>query len=168
MPPVTLKAPAPGNWEDGDKDPDFKPLSREEAARWRSAQPRYSPWSVLRWQAVLAVLAGAVAWGIDGRASVVVSVLYGAAAVVLPTAVMAWGVTSSALSRWFAGVAQASLAGFFLWEGVKLLLSLAMLWSAPRIVAELNWLALLAGLVVVLKAHWLELGLRSLRPTSKS
>lgn len=43
---------------------------------------------------------------------------------------------------------------FVLWEGVKILLSVAMLWSAPRIVPGLNWLALLVGLVVVLKVYW--------------
>lgn len=142
-------------------------MTREEARQWRAGQPRHSPWTVLGWQVLLALLAAGLAWGISARASVAASVLYGAAAVVLPTAVMAWGLTSSALSRLFAGVAQASLAGFFLWEGVKLLLALAMLWSAPRIVADLNWLALVAGLVVVLKAYWLELWFRARRPQTK-
>jgi ATP synthase protein I len=41
-----------------------------------------------------------------------------------------------------------------LWEGVKILLVVAMLWSAPWIVPELNWLGLLAGLVLVLKVYW--------------
>lgn len=155
------------DWADGAQEEDFKPLTREEAQQWRAAQPRNSPWTVLGWQILLALLATGLAWGISNRASIVVSVLYGAAAVILPTAVMAWGLTSSALSRLFVGVAQASLAGFFLWEGVKLLLALAMLWSAPRIVADLNWLALVAGLVVVLKAYWLELWFRARRPQTK-
>ncbi len=154
---------AASGWEDGEQEEDFKPLTREQAQQWRAAQPRESVWAVLGWQVLLALLATGLAWLLSGRASVVASVFYGAAAVVLPSAVMAWGLTSSALSRLFAGVAKASLAGFFLWEGVKVLLVVAMLWSAPRIVADLNWLALVAGLVVVLKAYWLELWLRARR-----
>ncbi len=152
---------------DGAQEEDFKPLTREEAQQWRAGQPRYSPWAVLGWQVLLAVLVAGLIWVISGQTSIAASALYGAAAVILPTAVMVWGVTSSALSRLFAGAAQASLAGFFLWEGVKLLLALAMLWSAPRIVADLNWLALVAGLVVVLKAYWLELWFRARRPQTK-
>lgn len=152
---------AASDWADGEQDEDFKPLTREQAQQWRAAQPRFSPWSVLGWQVLLALLAGLLAWGLSQRVAVAASVLYGAAAVIVPTAVMAWGLTSGALARLFAGVAKASLAGFFLWEGVKVLLALAMLWSAPRIVPDLNWLALVAGLVVVLKAYWLELWFRS-------
>jgi ATP synthase protein I len=83
------------------------------------------------------------------------SVVYGAAAVVVPTALMAYGLTSSALSRLLAGFAQAAFAGFLLWEGIKILLSVALLWLAPMVVPGLNWLGLLAGLVVVLKVYWL-------------
>jgi ATP synthase protein I len=53
---------------------------------------------------------------------------------------------------------------FVLWEGVKLLLSVAMLWSAPRIVPDLNWLALVAGLVVVLKVYWFGFWIQARRP----
>ena len=82
---------------------------------------------------------------------VVKSVLYGAAAVVLPSALMAWGVTSSALARQVSGEAKASLANFFLWEGIKLVLVLVLLGLAPVLMEAVNWLALVAGLVVVLK-----------------
>jgi ATP synthase protein I len=80
--------------------------------------------------------------------------LYGAASVVIPTALMAWGMTSSALSRRSAGHVISMFMSFVLWEGVKILLTVAMLWSAPRIVPDLNWLALVAGLVLVLKVYW--------------
>ncbi|MCW5655980.1 ATP synthase subunit I [Hydrogenophaga sp.] len=166
-PRVTSTEPTPGSWEDGGEELEFKPLSHEEALRWRATQPRFSPWTVVGWQVLLAVLVTVLAWFLSTRVSVVASVSYGAAVVLVPTALMAWGMTSSALSRLFAGVAKASLAGFFLWEGVKLLLALAMLWSAPRIVTDLNWLALVAGLVVVLKAYWLGLLFGSRRPKSK-
>lgn len=168
MPKIAEDAPATvSDWADGGQEDDFKPLTREEAQQWRASQPRYAYWGVLGWQVLLAVLAAVMAWVLSARTAVVASVLYGAAAVILPTAVMAWGMTSSALSRLFAGVAKASLAGFFLWEGVKLLLALTMLWSAPRIVADLDWLALVAGLVVVLKGYWLELWFQARRPQTK-
>ena len=35
--------------------------------------------------------------------------------------------------------------------------SFAMLAAAPRLVSDLNWLALLAGLVLVMKTYWLAL-----------
>jgi ATP synthase protein I len=91
------------------------------------------------------------------------SVLYGAASVVIPSALMAYGLTSSALARLTSGFAQAAFAGFLLWEGVKVLLVVAMLWLAPTVVPELNWLGLLAGLVVVLKVYWLGLWIQTRR-----
>lgn len=148
---------------DGDEADDFKPLTREQAQQWRASQPRESVWSVLKWQAVLALLAVLVAAALFRRQAVVVSVLYGAMAVMVPSGLMAWGLTRSALSRRAAGGAQASLAVFFVWEGAKVLLAIALLALAPRLVPDLSWLALVAGLVVVLKAHWLELWLRTRR-----
>lgn len=112
---------------------------------------------------VLALAAAGVAAVLTRSQPVVVSLLYGAAAVVLPTGLMAWGLTKGALSKRVAGVAQASLAGFFVWEGAKLLLAIALLALAPRLVPDLSWLALVAGLVVVLKAYWVELWFRARR-----
>ena len=149
--------------EDGEDQDNFKPLTREEALQWRASQPRTSVWAVVGWQLVLAVLAALVAAGLTRSQAVVVSLLYGSAAVVVPTAMMAWGLTKSALSKRAAGGSQASLAGFFVWEGAKLLLAIALLALAPRLVPDLSWLALVAGLVVVLKAYWLELWFRARR-----
>lgn len=154
MPPVTSKAPSPGNWEDGDKDPEFKPLNHEDAVRWRTSQPKLSAWRVVGVQMLVGLVAGALGWLLAQSESVGYSVWYGAASVVIPTALMAWGVTSSAMSRRASGHVISAFMSFVLWEGVKLLLAVAMLWSAPRIVPDLNWLALLAGLVVVLKVYW--------------
>ena len=161
-----LQKPMPSTaFEEADEaeQDDFKPLTREEAQQWRQRQPHASVWAVLGWQVVLAVLAACVAAVLTRSQPVVVSLLYGAAAVVVPTGLMAWGLTKGALSKRAAGGAQASLAGFFVWEGAKLLLAIALLALAPRLVADLNWLALVAGLVVVLKAYWLELWFRARR-----
>ncbi|MES2843356.1 MAG: ATP synthase subunit I [Pseudomonadota bacterium] len=148
------QAESPADWEDGAQELEFKPLTREEAQQWRASQPHFSLWRLVMVQLLVGLAAGALAGLFTQSASVAWSVLYGAAAVVLPSALMAYGLTSSALSRLLAGYAQAAFAGFLLWEGVKILLVVAMLWSAPWIVPELNWMGLLAGLVLVLKVYW--------------
>jgi ATP synthase protein I len=158
MPPVRSTATedaAEQPWEDEAQEPEFKPLTREEAQQWRSSQPVFSVWRLVGWQLLAGLAAGALAWLFTQSVAVAVSVLYGAAAVVVPSALMAYGLTSSALSRLMAGFAQAAFAGFLLWEGIKILLAVALLWLAPVVVADLNWLGLLAGLVVVLKVYWL-------------
>jgi ATP synthase protein I len=96
--------------------------------------------------------------------SLALSVLYGAASVFIPTALMAYGLTSSALSRLMPGHSRATFAGFLLWEGVKVLLVVAMLWSAPALVPDLSWLGLLAGLVLTLKVYWFGLWFQTRRP----
>ncbi len=153
-------------------EPEFKPLDAEEAARWRKRQPPESVWDVVRWQLLLGPLSVLVAWLLTRRTEVAGSVAYGALCILLPTALMAYGLTSSALARLvkrlFPGMAGVSLAGLFFWEGVKVLLALVMMWLAPRVIPGLSWLALVAGLVVVLKAYWLELWLRSRRTARAS
>ena len=155
MPRPESTAQAGGQWdEDGAQEPDFKPLTREEAQRWRASQPEISVWRLVGVQLLVGLVSGLLGWLLTQRAPVAWSVLYGAAAVVMPSALMAYGLTSSAVSRLLAGVAQAAFAGFLLWEGVKILLAVAMLWLAPRIVPDLSWLGLLAGLVLTLKVYW--------------
>ena len=64
-----------------------------------------------------------------------------------------------------AGRAQA-LLGLILvlfWELVKLLLSVALLLLAPRLIAGLNWVAMLVAFIVVVKAYWLTFFIEWLR-----
>jgi ATP synthase protein I len=149
--------------EDGSQEPEFKPLTRDEAQQWRARQPAMSVWRLVWMQALVGLVAGLLGWLLTQRASVGWSVLYGAAAVAVPSALMAYGLTSSAVSRLLAGVAQAAFAGFLLWEGVKILLAVAMMWLAPKIVPELSWLGLLAGLVLTLKVYWFGFWIRTRR-----
>jgi ATP synthase protein I len=148
-------------------EPEFKRLSAEEAAAWRGRQPRESVWSVVLWQLLLGLLLVPLAWLLTRSSAVAWSAAYGALCIVLPTTLMAYGLTSGGLARLmkrlFPGMAGMSLAGLFFWEGVKVLLALAMMWQAPRLVPGLSWLAFVAGLVVALKAYWLELWMRSRR-----
>ncbi|TNF63412.1 MAG: ATP synthase subunit I [Burkholderiales bacterium] len=151
------------DWEDGAQEPEFKPLSREEARQWRARQPQLSPWRLVGVQVLVGLIAAALGGLLTQSAPVAWSVLYGAASGVLPAAAMAWGTTSGALSRLTAGFAQAAFAGFLMWEGVKILLTVAMLWSARYLVPDLSWLGLLAGLVLVLKVYGLGFWLQARR-----
>ena len=96
---------------------------------------------------------GAIAWLVTGRQMAGWSALYGAAAVVVPGALMARGMTSR-LSSMSPGAGAVS---FMLWEFVKIAVSVAMLMLAPKIVQTLSWLALLVGMVVCMKVYWLAL-----------
>lgn len=141
-------------------EPDFKPLTAEQARQWRENNPLLSPWRIVGWQVVVGALVAALAWMLSGRAEVAWSAGYGALAVVVPAALMVRG-----LSR-RAGVAGAALAGFFVWELVKVVLTVAMLLAAPKLVPGLSWLALLAGFVVAMKVYWVAMWLHPARRKS--
>jgi ATP synthase protein I len=131
----------------------FKPLSREEAQKLRSENPSVSPWVVLAGQLVTGALVACAAWALTGKQSAGWSALYGALAVVIPGALFARGLMSKVSSM----NPGAAVAGFFLWEMVKIGLVIAMLFAAPRIVSDLSWPAMLVGLVVTMKVVWLVL-----------
>ena len=127
----------------------FKPLTREEASALRARLPPLSPWRVVGMQAAVGVLAALLAALLTGRPEWAWSMLYGAAAVVVPGALMARGMTSP-LSKVSLG---ASVVSFTLWEFVKIGVSVAMLMLAPKLVQPLSWPALLVGLVLCLKVY---------------
>lgn len=81
------------------------------------------------------------------------SLLYGAATVVVPGALMARGMTSR-ISSMSPG---ASAVSFMFWEMTKMGVSVAMLMLAPKVVQQLSWPALLVGLVLCMKVYWLAL-----------
>ena len=126
----------------------------ERAATWRASQPELSPWQVVKVQWLVGLSLAALVGLVTRQAPIAWSLLYGAAAAAVPAALMAWGLTSSALARSLAGRVETVFMNFVLWEGVKILLTVILLWIAPRVVPDLNWLALIAGLVVVLKVYW--------------
>jgi len=135
-------------------------LTREQVLALGMARPSVSPWRVIAWQAVTGLLFAALVAALSGQAAWAWSALYGSTAVVLPAAVFARGLTGR-----LASVTAASAAmGFLVWELVKLGLTLALLLSAPVLVADLSWPALLAGLVVTMKVVWLAVWLQTRRP----
>jgi ATP synthase protein I len=156
---IGQRSPGGIPWRDwGDEAQDFvAPLSREQVVRMGLDRPSVSVWRVLLWQALSGVGLAALLALVDR--SWAWSALYGAAAVVLPGLVFARGLTGR-LSSINAGTA---VAGFFVWEFVKIGLTLAMLLAAPRLVEDLNWPALLAGLVVTMKVVWLSVWVQSRR-----
>ena len=149
-----IKPPAGyDNVDDVDQAQDddiVKALSRSEVQALREKNPLMSPWAVLKMQAGCALVVAVVVWLLTGRAEAGGSALYGAAAVVIPGALFARG-----LSRVSLNSPGAAVAGFFVWEMVKIALTVAMLIAAPRLVVNLSWLAMLAGFVVTMKVYWL-------------
>ena len=138
---------------DGVANKRFKTLSREEADVLRAQEPPVSPWRVIAVQMAVGVMVTLIGWLITGRSEVAWSMLYGAATVVVPGALMARGMTSK-LSSMSPG---ASAVSFMLWEFVKIGVSVAMLVVANRIVQPLVWPALLVALVVCMKVYWVAL-----------
>lgn len=134
----------------------FKPLSREEAQKLRETSPQLSPWVVLAGQLAVGVLLACAAWALTGRQNVAWSVFYGALVVVIPGALFARGLASKLWSI----NPGAAVAGFFLWEMVKIAASVGMLFAAPELVADLDWLAMLIGLIVTMKVYWVALLMR--------
>ena len=131
----------------------FKPLTAEQATALRAKQPPLSPWRVVAVQGVVGLVAALLAGLLTQRQEVAWSLLYGAATVVVPGALMARGMTSR-LSSMSPGTAAVS---FMLWEAVKVTVSIAMLVMAPKLVQPLAWLALLLGMALCMKVYWLAL-----------
>jgi ATP synthase protein I len=153
-------APLP---DDPEEASPVQPLSAQEALAVREQNPPLSPWRVVAGQAGVGLAASLLAWGITGKQNVGWSVGYGALAVLLPAAVFARGLTG----RFASLNAGTAAAGFLVWEMVKIALTLAMLFVAPRLVAGLSWPALLVGLVLAMKVYWVALAFAP-RPKTKS
>lgn len=130
-------------------DPPFKTLSREEAQTLRASIPQVSPWRVVAAQAAAGLLCGAVTWLVTQRSGAAWSALYGAAAVVVPGALLARGMTRGTSSN-----PGAAVFGFMFWELVKIGVAVGMLLAAPRVVPGLSWPALLVAMVVCVKVNW--------------
>ena len=139
--------------EEQDAAPAFQPLTRDEAQALRDRDPPLSPWRVIRVQGVVGLGLALLTALVSGQLVYGWSLLYGAATVVVPGALMARGMTSK-LSSLSPGTSAVS---FMLWEMVKIAVSVGMLMLAPRLVQPLSWPALLAGLVLCMKVYWIAL-----------
>lgn len=135
---------------------DFVVLSAQQVQEIVRKNPSVSPWRVVFWQFVTGLLVALLSGLVTGRQIVGVSAACGAVAVVLPAALFARGVTSQ-FARANLGAAVTS---FFLWEFVKILVSIGVMFGAYRLVDGLSWPAMLIGLVVTIKVYWFALGFR--------
>jgi len=155
------------DWQDWkeprEPDANFKPLSAEEARELRKRSPQISPWRVIVGQILAGLVVALVAWGLTGQKNVGWSAGYGALSVVIPAAVFARGLTGRLASL----NPVTAMAGFFVWELVKLALTVAMLFAAPRLVTALSWPAMLVGLLVAMQAYWLAVVLAPVRRQGK-
>ena len=151
---------AKASWTDADSaneglEPDFKPLTPEQAKAWRQRNPLTSPWRVLALQLLVGAVAAALTGAVSGQLRLASSVAWGAVSVVVPGVVFARALTRQMRQT----QAGAALAGLFVWELVKVVLTVALLVVAPKVVSDLSWLALVAGFVVTMKVYWLAMAL---------
>lgn len=138
-----------------DSETEFTPWTAEQAQAWRMQQgKRLTAWAVVRMQFLAACIASAAVGLVTSQGNYGWSTLYGAMAVVIPNAAMARGI-----SKRQAPNAGSAVAAVMVWEMVKVAASVFMLMLATRVVENLSWPALLAGLVVTLKVNWLALAL---------
>lgn len=135
---------------------EFKRLSAKEAQALRELNPSVSPWRIVGWQLVVGVVVALAAWCYTGKTSAGWSAGYGALAVIIPAVLFARGLMSqfSSINAMTAGF------GFFVWEAVKIAASVGMIFAASKLVADLDWLAMLIGLIVTLKVYWVALLMR--------
>ena len=143
----------PKDFDDEDlqaQEANFKQLTADEARQLRERSPQISPWRVIAGQIIAGLLVALAAWGLTGKQNLGWSAGYGALAVIVPAAVFARGLTGRLASL---NPSTAVLA-FFVWEMVKMALTVAMLFAAPRLITALSWPAMLAGLVVAMQAYW--------------
>jgi len=138
-----------------DEEDGFQPLTPEQAKAWRARHPPLSVWRIVWGQAAVAAVVALLAWCLTGRASTGWSAGYGGLVVVVPAALFARGMVRQ---RNHAGVALAAVVG---WELVKIVLTVAMLVAAPKLVPQLQWPALLVGVIVTMKTYWVALVVQS-------
>ena len=162
----TLKTGQPSDTPDTANEglePEFKPLSAEQAQAWRQHNPQASPWRVLFLQVGVGALMALLTGLFTGKWNLAASSAWGSVAVVIPAVVFV-----RALSRQMRRTQPGSaLMGLMVWELVKIVLTVALLLVAPKVISDLNWFALVAGFVVTMKVYWLAMALGWMQRKSK-
>jgi len=97
-------------------------------------------------QLIATVVVGLIAALLGGWPAMFSAVLGGMCCVV-PNGIMAVRLFAAAASG------RANPATFFIWEFVKIALTLALLGATAWLYRDLNWLALVAGIIVALKSY---------------
>jgi len=148
--PVKEKQQKTETWDSSEELP-VVPWTREQVLDFRAKNPELSMWRVVLIQGCVGLALCMVMEGLGQPTQNVLSCAYGAFCVVCPGLVFVRGLRRvRALSN-----VQWSVGGFFFWEFVKVLLTIAMLALAPRVVEDLSWAWMILGLIVTLKSYWL-------------
>ena len=143
------------------------PLTAQQAQQWRKNHRPLSLAGTLLMQMAVGVFASLLVWALTQSRSAAGSVAYGSAAVVLPAVLFAFGVAGAWRPQ--TSLAGVSLLRLFVWESAKIALTVVMLCMAPRLLgSQLDWLALLAGFVLVIESYWLSLWWQSARRKAMS
>ena len=147
----------PKGWDvdsglDADGEAAFKPLTPEEAQALRARTPSISPWRIVAAQAAAGALFVALWWMFSLEGGKARSALFGAIAVVVPNALMAWGTARRPVTN-----AGAALLSLMFWESIKILLAIAILVVVVKRVPDLSWPAMLLTMIGCLKVNWLVL-----------
>ena len=143
------------------EEKDIVTLTAQEAQSLREKNPSYSPWWVVGWQLLVGLFASALAWVITSQTIYAVSVACGALAVIIPAALFAHGL----MSRFSSVSAANAVLSFFVWELVKIGVTVGVLLMSHRWVEGLSWPAMLVGMVVTMKVYWVALGIKR-KPTT--
>jgi ATP synthase protein I len=148
--------PYPESQDEGPES-DFKPLTAAQAAQWRASHPAQSMWSIVGMQVAVGLVCTVIVWVLGGFV-LAKSAAYGALAVIVPAAMFVRGVQTGGVTH-----AGSAWIRFGVWELAKVALTVAMLVAAPRLLVPMNWLALVLGMVVTMKAYWMAVWLGSKR-----
>ncbi len=128
------------------------PWTKEQVLEFRQAQPTVSVWWVIGAQVLVGLVLMFVAWLLGVKLAKMVSLGYGSLCVVLPSALFARGITS----RWSGLGPGAAVTGFFLWEFVKIAMTMVMLLISQSVVDDLSWPMMILGLIITMKVYWLS------------
>ncbi len=147
--PGAFQNPRRSHGFDDEEEAPVRRLTRTEVAELAAREPVLSPWRVVAAQVLAGLVIAAAVQLITGDLLLAVSALYGAAVVALPGALMARGATSR-LGTISPLTSTVNIMG---WAMVKIVVSVAMLALAARIVPGVNWPVMLATLVVCMQTY---------------
>ena len=133
-------------------DTNSVPWTKERVLEFRKAEPPVSVWWVVLTQMSVGLMTVFVAWLLGAKFASMASLGYGSFCVVLPSIIFARGVTS----KWSSLNPGAAVTGFFLWEFVKVAMTVVMLVMSQSLVDDLSWPMMMLGLIITMKVYWLS------------
>ena len=133
-------------------DTNSVPWTKERVLEFRKAEPPVSVWWVVLTQMSVGLMTVFVAWLLGAKFASMASLGYGSFCVVLPSIIFARGVTS----KWSSLNPGAAVTGFFLWEFVKVAMTVVMMVMSQSLVDDLSWPMMMLGLIITMKVYWLS------------